>query len=262
MYKYLILFSVILFPYSSFSQMLDSLLIESEYLREVRKINIWTPKGYQENEDKYPVVYLLDGGMKEDFPHVQESIQKLIEENKIPPIVLVGIENTNRRRDFTGTTNSTKDKKLIPQFGGSAEFRLFLKNELILFIQKRYRVSEEKSIMGESLAGLFIVETFLMDPQIFQNYLAYDPSLWWNKAYLVKEFNSIYKSQNYNQVSLWYAGSSAKDIQKNTRMLAQKLNDTGANALNWKYSDEPQEKHNTIFKNCKEKSLIWALNKH
>lgn len=261
MHKYLLLIALYLFQIICFSQNLDTLIIESVFVKELRKINIWTPRDYLQNEDRYPVIYLLDGGMKEDFPHVQETIQKLIESNKIPPVILVGIENTNRRRDFTGATTSSKDKKLIPLYGGSELFRQFLQEELIFFIQKHYRVSNERTIMGESLAGLFVIETFLTKPEIFNNYIAYDPSIWWNKSYLVKE--SIHKipALKFNGKRLWFAGSSAKDIQKNTRSLEQKFKSLPTNSVTWIYNDEPQEKHNTIFQACKEKSLIWTLNK-
>ncbi|HEY8366742.1 MAG TPA: alpha/beta hydrolase-fold protein [Bacteroidia bacterium] len=260
MYKYLLLISFFCSQFICYSQKLDTLIIESVFVKELRKINIWTPKDYLLNEEKYPVVYLLDGGIKEDFPHVQETIQKLIDENKIPPVILVGIENTNRRRDFTGVTTSSKDKKLIPHYGGSEQFRLFLQEELIYFIQKHYRANNERTIMGESLAGLFIIETFFTHPEIFKNYIAYDPSLWWNKSFLVKESLNKISKLNYKGEKLWFAGSSTKDIQKNTRLLEQKLNNIPSSSFTWVYSDEPKEKHNTIFQACKEKSLIWTLN--
>lgn len=39
--------------------------------------------------------------------------------------------------------------------------------------------------MGESLAGLFIVETLLAEPVLFDHYVALDPSVWWNGGALV-----------------------------------------------------------------------------
>lgn len=41
-------------------------------------------------------------------------------------------------------------------------------------------VTAECGIIGESLAGLFVVETLVLEPQLFDHYLAFDPSLWWN----------------------------------------------------------------------------------
>ena len=41
--------------------------------------------------------------------------------------------------------------------------------------------------MGESLAGLFVVETFFLEPELFDTYIAIDPSLWWNNQKLVED---------------------------------------------------------------------------
>ena len=75
-------------------------------VNEDRTINVWTPPGYNESIDSFPVLYMPDGGIKEDFPHIANTLAKLIKENEIPPYILVGIENTERRRDLSGPTES------------------------------------------------------------------------------------------------------------------------------------------------------------
>jgi predicted alpha/beta superfamily hydrolase len=79
-------------------------------------------------------------------------------------MILVGIENTQRRRDLTGPTENEEDKKIAPVIGGSEKFRAFINNELFAEINKRYRTGNEKGIIGESLAGLFVIETFYTIP--------------------------------------------------------------------------------------------------
>ena len=79
---------------------------------------------------------------------------------KIKPLLLVGIENTQRRRDLTGFTEVEKDKEIAPIVGGSEKFRAFNKEELFPEIEKRYGTTSEKSIIGESASGLFVMETF------------------------------------------------------------------------------------------------------
>jgi predicted alpha/beta superfamily hydrolase len=110
------------------------------------------------------------------------------------------------------------------------------------------------------LAGLFVIETFLLDNDMFDNYIAMDPSLWFNEQYLVKNFESLSKEDYQQKNKIWFAGSSVEDISKNTRALNEKLKHSDKNLI-WKYSDEPKEKHNTIFRATKEKALIWTLNK-
>ena len=111
--------------------------ISSNILKEDRVINIWTPNGYDSMNDALPVIYMADGGVKEDFPHVAKTLKKLIEEKKIPAAILVGIENTERRRDLTGPSEVEKDKAVAPVIGGSANFRTFIKEELFPKIEEK-----------------------------------------------------------------------------------------------------------------------------
>jgi predicted alpha/beta superfamily hydrolase len=46
-------------------------------------------------------------------------------------------------------------------------------------------MSRERGIIGRSLAGLFVVETLLREPELFTHYVAFDPSVWWNARALV-----------------------------------------------------------------------------
>lgn len=237
----------------------DSLTISSKFVNEDRVINIWTPPDYKKSTASFPVLYMPDGGVKEDFPHIANTLSKLIKENKIPPYILVGIENTERRRDLSGPTKIEYDLKMVPNPGGSNNFRSFIKNELFPEINERYRTKNKKAIIGESAAGIFVIETFLLDNDMFDYYIAMDPALWYNEQYLVKNFDSLAKENYEQKKKLWFAGSDASDISPHTRKLNEKLEKTNRNLI-WKYSDEPKEQHNTIFRATKEKALIWTLN--
>ncbi|MBL7704782.1 MAG: alpha/beta hydrolase [Taibaiella sp.] len=237
----------------------DSLEIHSEILKESRRINIWTPPAYAAGTDSFFVMYMPDGGTLEDFPHIAETLSELMATNSIPPVILVGIENTNRRRDLTGPSEVKKDSVLAPLSDGAAQFRAFINDELFPEISKRYRTSGQKGIIGESLAGLFIVETFLLQPGMFDYYIAMDPSLWWNNGHLVKTAKEHMTALPNKEVTVWFAGSGTKDIYKYTRPLSRILKEQNLPQLKWVYSDEPGEKHSTIYKATKKKALIWTF---
>jgi len=239
----------------------DTFKIASRAVGETRTINVWTPEEYTKNTDSLPVLYMLDGGTKEDFPHIANTLSELIKARKVQPILLVGIENTQRRRDLTGHTQTAKDKEIAPVVGGSAKFRTFVNDELFAEISKRYRTTAEKGIMGESLAGLFVVETFLLHPEMFDFYIAFDPSLWWNDKHLVKTAKEHLAKFPTTEKRFWFAGSDAEEIHIGTRMLSEKLKSENIKNLKWNYSDEPGEQHNTIFRATKAKALEWSLNK-
>lgn len=239
----------------------QSFIIDSKELKEQRVINVWLPEDYDSSETKYPVLYMPDGGIQEDFPHIANTLSELIQNKKIPPFILVGIENTERRRDLSPPTKVEKDKEIAPVVGGSAVFRAFVQNELIPEINAKYRTTNEKGIIGESLAGLFIVETLMIQPDLFDYYIAMDPSLWWNDHNLVKTAKEKLTKFPTETKRFWFAGSKTKDINKFTNSLFQTLKSDAPKSLIWSYSDEPKEKHSTIYRATKEKAIIWTLNK-
>ena len=238
----------------------DSLRIFSKHVNEERVINIWTPPNYQNHSGSFPVLYMPDGGIKEDFPHIANTLAKLIAEQKIPPYILVGIENTERGRDLTGYSEAEYDKQFCPMTDGAKNFRAFISTELIPEINNRYKTQDKKGIIGESLAGLFVVETFFLAPEVFDFHIAMDPSLWWNNHFLARNADSLISSLPNKRMKLWFAGSDAKDISRYTKLMELSLQKTTKPKLNWKYCDEPKEHHHTIFRATKEKALIWSLN--
>jgi len=264
---YLILLFAWVWPHASRAQYAqdpvpvhDSFTIVSNALNEVRMINIWTPSEYADETEALPVLYMLDGGIKEDFPHLANTIDTLIQTHKIPPVILVGIENTQRRRDLTGPTNVKKDKEIAPVVGGSEAFRAFVRDELIREINTRYRTTSSRGIIGESLAGLFVTETFFLQPGLFDIYIAFDPSLWWNDTYLLKTATQHLAGFPTSPKTFWFAGSGAKDIYKNAEKLADVLKGQALPNLKWQYNPEKHEQHSTIFRSTKESALIWSLN--
>lgn len=246
-------------PYSDKIPTHETFKIDSKQVSETRTINIWLPENYKTGKDSFPVLYMPDGGINEDFPHIANTIEKLIDSKQIKPVILVGIENTQRRRDLTGPTSVKKDMEIAPVVGGSEQFRAFISDELIPEINRRYRTSNTKGIIGESLAGLFVTETFLLTPDLFNFYIAFDPSLWWNNKSLLNSASAYLDKFPASSKTFWFAGSGTKDIFKPVAKLAETLTKKNLPNLKWYYSPEKSLKHNTIFRATKEKALIWTL---
>src|SRR4051794_14922298 len=155
----------------------DTFPLASKLLGETRRINVYRPPGYDEAKGRrVPVLYMPDGGLAEDFLHVAGLVQVCVGNGTMRPFLLIGIENTQRRRDLTGPTDNAEDKKIAPRVGGSEAFRQFIREELMPQVRSRYRTTDESAIIGESLAGLFVIETFLIEPNMFDTYIAIDPS--------------------------------------------------------------------------------------
>ena len=225
----------------------DTFTLESKALGETRRINVYLPPGYAESAAvRFPVLYMPDGGMAEDFLHVAGLVQVSVGNGTMRPFLLVGIENTQRRRDMTGPTTNEKDKKIAPKVGGSAAFRKFLREELMPEIKRRYRTTDETAIVGESLAGLFVVETFLLEPDLFDTYLAFDPSLWWDDERLIHEASAKLHSFPQLERTLWFA-SGGDGTPEITARFVDVLAKNAPPRVHWHYEKMPEEKHATIY---------------
>ena len=222
--------------------------IESKVLGETRRINVYRPQAYGQSADTpLPVLYMPDGGMQEDFLHVAGLLQVGVGNETVRPFLLVGIENTERRRDLTGPTTNPEDKKIAPRVGGSAAFRQFIRTELMPEIKRRYRTTDETAVVGESLAGLFVVETLLLEPTLFDTYLAFDPSLWWNSTQLVQQAAKQLAAYKGTPKTLFLATSNEPQIVTDAGSLVKVLQAVGNRAVTWHYKPLPEETHGTIY---------------
>jgi uncharacterized protein len=227
----------------------ETFTIESKILEETRRINVFFPPGYKDSADnRLPVLYMPDGGIDEDFLHAAGLVQVSVGNGTMRPHLLVGIENTQRRRDLTGPTENANDKKIAPHVGGSLAFRRFIRDELMPRVKERYRTTHETAIVGESLAGLFVVETLLLEPDLFDTYIAIDPSLWWNDKKLVGDAaGALSRDRLKLEKTLFIASSEEKGIAEISQQLADVFGNNAPPGLHWHYEKMPEEKHSTIF---------------
>lgn len=224
----------------------ETFTLDSRKLNETRRINVYLPAGYtQSPTTRFPVLYMPDGGIAEDFLHVAGLLQVLAGNQTMRPFILIGIENTERRRDMTGPTENPEDKKIAPRVGGSENFRAFIREELMPQVASRYRTTAEKAIVGESLAGLFVVETLLLEPELFDTYIAFDPSLQWNRQKLVSEVAG--RLRGLKSAKLFYFARGGDGYTEIMERFAAILTKAAPPNLHWHYERMPEEQHATIY---------------
>lgn len=197
--------------------------IHSQILDEDRVLNIYLPNGYSKDSlKKYPVIYLLDGSIDEDFIHISGLVQfgSFAWINFIPETIVVGISNIDRKRDFCFPTTIKKDKKTFPTTGGSEKFINFIEKELQGFIDKNYNTSDVKTLIGQSLGGLLATEILFKKPDLFNNYLIISPSLWWDGQSLLKLKPKTFTSKKSIYVAV---GKEGKVMERDARKLHTKL---------------------------------------
>ncbi|MBV6404485.1 MAG: alpha/beta hydrolase [Flavobacteriales bacterium] len=163
--------------------------VHSAVLGEDRVLNIALPPGYHpDSAARYPVIYALDGGADEDFIHLAGLVQfaafPWVE--WLPPSIVVGIANVDRKRDLTFPTTVARDKADYPTTGGSAAFQRFLGEEVLPFVDSLYRTDGARTLIGQSFGGLFAAELLLEHPGLFDRYVIVSPSMWWDNGSLLQ----------------------------------------------------------------------------
>ncbi|MEN9492749.1 MAG: hypothetical protein RJA63_3198, partial [Pseudomonadota bacterium] len=206
----------------------ETFKIDSVALDEQRTVNVLLPPGYgQAKDQRFPVMYMLDGGLGEDFLHIAGLLHISALNGTMHPFILVGVENTERRRDLTGPTEVASDREIAPRVGGSAAFRRFIAEELIPQVEHDYRCNEHRAVIGESLAGLFVIETLMQQPDLFDTWIAVDPSLWWNDEVLLKHQAELLSQGDRQQDRLFMATTVETPIGQATARLHASLLHSG-----------------------------------
>ena len=175
----------------------------SKTLDEYREFWVKLPENYDFNNDQeYPVVYLLDG------ISLQNSLETVYDNywgHYLPNMILVGISNrTNRTRDLTTSkVNMRRGSSFKKESGGAENFTEFIENELIPYIDNKYRSLGHRTLIGHSYAGLFTINMLINHKHLFQNYIAIDPSLDWDNQKLLMEAKEKLTSESYKGKSLF-----------------------------------------------------------
>jgi predicted alpha/beta superfamily hydrolase len=167
----------------------ETVTLKSKILKEERTLNIYLPLGFDKAKS-YPVIYLLDGSMNEDFIHVSGLVQFFNQMYAMPQTILVGIANVDRKRDFTYHTDVKDLQKDYPTTGHSDQFISFLEKELKPYVESHYKTTDTY-IFGQSLGGLLATEILLKKPEMFNNYFIISPSLWWDDQSLIKQAKQL-----------------------------------------------------------------------
>lgn len=161
--------------------------LESKRAGHTYQIHVRVPPGYEDGTGGLPTVYLLDGGIT--FP-LFAGYQRYLElSEEAPEAILVGIsygtdeasEGNNRGHDFTAASSERE------HYGGAPDFQRMLSDELIPWVEARFRAdANRRVIFGQSLGGQFVLFTALTQPRLFWGHIASNPALHRNLEFFLR----------------------------------------------------------------------------
>ncbi len=235
--------AVLLFACSTFAQQTQPIVvgerfvIHSEVLDEDRSIVVSLPPGYVQGDTRYPVIYLLDG--PSNLNHTTASKDVLARSNRMPQMIIVGIGNTDRRRDMTPSR-----VEQVPTSGGADAFLSFIKTELIPHIESNYRTQPYRVLIGHSFGGLFAIHTMIHQPDTFDAYLMISPTLLWDNSAPIEGMSTFLDENPDYRGSLYVTmanegGAMQADFERFVALLESRAPQT----LHWGSKFLPDEDH-------------------
>lgn len=241
--------------------------VASVVLKETRKVWVYVPASASDPtylKQRYPVVYVLDGD--DHFAYTTGMTQRLSEvpNTVCPEMIVVGVLNTQRTRDLTPSRPASAEgmpPEVLKTAGGAESFTAFLEKELIPYVEAHYPVTAHRTLIGHSFGGLFVMNTLVHHPRLFENYAAIDPSMWWDEGKLLKEAREGLAQARFAGRSLFVASANTtgqdsllvlKDpsvggqFTRSKWTLRDELARNRANGLRSTFKYYPTDTHNTV----------------
>jgi predicted alpha/beta superfamily hydrolase len=220
--------------------------IESKVLAESRTYVVHTPDYYNKKTEAYPVLVLLDA--ENNFAYTSAAVHLLSANGRIPAMIVVGINNTDRARDMTPKPSTGfGGPPWAGSVGGADKFLSFIADELLPTIDRTYRTRPYRVLIGHSLGGLFAVYTLLNRPEVFRGYIATSPSLWWDDQVLVKAAQPFFAAHRDLRADLYMSMANEGDkMLGGAWKLSAVLEESKLPFLRWQFKRSPEEEHGTI----------------
>lgn len=230
--------------------------LESKVLRETRSYLVHKPSGYDFSEQRYAVVVLLDG--EGNFQHVSATLDQLANTGRAMPMLLVGIENTDRQRDFTPPMTSAKlDDKPNGVLGGAPQFLTFIADELLPHIDRTYRTRPTRILIGHSYGGLFAVHALFNRPETFKAYIVISPSLWWDNQALAKQADQFVADHQNLQAAVYMTmGNEGGAMLGGAQKVAGSLSSSREN-ISVMFKHWQEESHGSVVMRSVYEGMEW-----
>ena len=242
--------------------------VASAVLKEQRKLWVYVPASASDptsSPQHYPVVYLLDGD--DHFASMTGAMQYLSRAAICPEMIVVGIPNLSdmsRTRDLTTSQPAHIEGMSADELktsGGAENFTTFLEKELIPYIDAHYPTTPHRTLIGHSFGGLLVVNTLVNHAGLFDNYVALDPSVHWDKEKLLKQAHDVLAQSRFAGRAMFVASANAHgldsvqaardltfkgDFVRAKWKLRNELARNPSNGLRWAYKYYPTDTHSTV----------------
>jgi predicted alpha/beta superfamily hydrolase len=214
--------------------------INSKILNEERSIWVRIPLDYGRTQEKFPVIYMLDGHAPQ--PSMMAGIiEQQAWSGQMPEMILVSIQNTNRSRDLTPTDDGKGGT-----VGGGDKFLQFIEKEVMPLVEKNYRTQPFKIFAGHSLGGLTVVYSFATRPDLFNAYIAASPVLHYDDFYVIKEAEKLFAQKRDLNKTMFLGLGDEPEYKNGWNKFQKLLKDEKPKSFDYEFQEFKDDNHASV----------------
>ncbi|MBM7073303.1 esterase [Shewanella sp. 202IG2-18] len=149
--------------------------LDSKALSKNRQLYVSLPHGYESSDQRYPAIYLLHG--QRDILPALATIDLI--SNQLPKFIVIGVQS--------------RGKELKPIDGKTSPFERYLSEEVVPFVNSKYRIAPFSILSGHSNSGRFVLDFWLKNTKTFSQYYAFSASL--DDGYISNKIEQLKNSE-------------------------------------------------------------------
>ena len=240
--------------------------VDSRIVGQTYELYISLPRGWEESEGTYPVLYMLDAGYS--FAIAWSQVLHFADRGDLPPMILVAISypdvledlevyRQTRTRDYTPSFSPTGGygREYQRHSGGADRFLDALEEEILPLMEGRYRASpEDRGLVGHSYGGLFATHALLTRPGLSDRYIIVSPSYWYDDGMIFDEESERAASGPPVEARVFLAVGSYENqpgrglpMVDDLRRMAERLRSRDYPDLSLSLQVFEEETHNSVF---------------
>jgi predicted alpha/beta superfamily hydrolase len=209
----------------------------SRVFKNIRFLRVWLPPGYDDPQNtgqRYPIFYLNDGQNLFECSTafggvewgVDETADRMIRQGAVPPMIIVGIDNTGKERLREYMPHRSMHPMMMRVRG--RYYPDFLMKEVMPFVERTYRVAtgpENTGLGGSSLGALIALYTAIARPGVIGRLLLESPSLWASNRQIIKDSRAV---RNWPERIFLAAGTAEAGGPERSRTVVDDVRELGA----------------------------------
>ena len=227
---------------------IETVRVPCPTLDETRRLHVSLPPGYASSSRRYPVLFCMVGAGTTGISYASGLSEYLTELRLAEPMIVICIDDIDGRRDLT----PTRAEAYGPTSGGADDFIRCIRQDIIPFVDERYRTRPCRMLWAHSIAGAFALHCTLTAPEVFEVAIVSSPWLIYDgeERFLLKSAEEALAGRSEERNFLFTAVGDEPNLAPSIEEFAAVLAKASPKGLQWTLRTWEEENHATIMPRC------------